>query len=232
MASATQFQTRDRVNSIPPLEPGDRLTRQEFHRRYAAMPHLKKAELIEGIVHMPSPVSARYSTPHAHLMIALGTYVVSTPGLAIDDNATVILDADNEVQPDILLRLLHGSLHINDNDFFEGAPELIAEIAASSASYDMFDKMQVYRRNGVQEYLVWQVYDERIDWFHLHEGRYAPLPADENGILRSRMFPGLHLNARALLQGELAAAVATVQAGVQTPEHAAFVQKLSSEETP
>lgn len=226
MFSATQPKTEESVKYLPPLETGDRLTRPEFHRRYKAMPQLKKAELIEGVVYMPSPVSANHSTAHAHLLVALGIYVAATPGSAIDDNATVFLDVDNEVQPDILLRLLNGSVRINDNHYFEGAPELIAEIAASSASYDLHDKMHVYRRNGVREYLVWQVYDARIDWFHLHEGRYEALPASDAGILRSRFFPGLHLNAGALLQGDLAAVVATVQSGVQTPEHAAFVEQI------
>ena len=41
---------------ILPLEHGDHLTREEFERRYEAMPHVRKAELIEGVVYMPSPV--------------------------------------------------------------------------------------------------------------------------------------------------------------------------------
>jgi len=229
MVSATQFKTQDRKESIPPLEPGDRLTRLEFHRRYATMPHLKKAELVEGVVYVPSPVRyTEHGKPHGTITGLLFMYTAATPGVEFADNATVILDADNEVQPDALLRLVNGSARVNADGYLEGAPELLAEIAASSAAYDLHDKMRAYRRNGVQEYLVWQVYEERIDWFYLNEGRYAPLTADENGILRSQIFPGLHLHARALLRGDLAAAMATAQAGLQTAEHTAFVRELSA----
>lgn len=35
-----------------PLENGDRLSRFEFEHRYQAMPELKKAELVEGVVYI------------------------------------------------------------------------------------------------------------------------------------------------------------------------------------
>ena len=141
-----------------PLENGDRLTRGEFERRYAARPDLKKAELIEGVVYMPSPVRASsHAEPHAVILWWLGTYSASTPGVQVADNATVRLDLDNEPQPDALVRIdeeAGGRSRISTDDYVEGAPELIVEIAASSAALDLHDKLRAYRRNGVQEYVV------------------------------------------------------------------------------
>jgi Uma2 family endonuclease len=143
---------------MPPLENGDRLTRAEFERRHAAMPRLKKAELIEGVVYMPSPVRfKKHAKPHAVLVTWLGTYEAATSGVELADNATVRLDLDNEPQPDALLRILPeagGQSDDSADDFVEGAPELVAEAASSSASYDVHEKKRAYRRNRVQEYLV------------------------------------------------------------------------------
>lgn len=219
--------------SLPPLENGDRLTRHEFERRYEAMPHIKKAELIEGVVHMPSPVHLMgHSFPHTQIITWLGTYSALTPGTLPADNATVRLDADNEFQPDALLRLdpKHGGKsRVTEDDYVEGPPELVVEIAASSIAYDLHDKLRVYRRNGVQEYLVWQVYDERIDWFTLSEGEYKPLAADEHGVIRSQLFPGLRLSTKALLSGDLAGVLAELQNGLASEEHAAFIARLSAQ---
>jgi len=126
---------------VPRLENGDRLTRYEFERRYEAMPHLKKAELIDGVVYMGSPVRfERHGKPHSYAIGWLAVYCAATPGVDLGDNATVRLDVDNEPQPDALLRLdpsVGGQSRISDDDYVEGAPELIVEIAASSASYDL-----------------------------------------------------------------------------------------------
>ncbi len=215
-----------------PLENGARLTRAEFERRYEAMPHLKKAELIEGVVYMPSPVHHTvHSRPHAYIIGWLVHYCSATPNIDLGDNATVRLDADNEVQPDALLRIefeVGGTSRISDDDYIEGAPELIVEIAASSESYDLHDKKKVYRRNGVQEYIVWRVYEKALDWFRLEEGAYHRLEPDEAGILRSQVFPGLHLDVEALLAGDLATVLAVLRAGVATEEHAAFVENLTT----
>jgi Uma2 family endonuclease len=145
------------------------------------------------------------------------------------DNATVRLDADNEVQPDALLRLASGGTsRISADDYVESAPELIVEIAASSTSIDLHDKLKVYRRNGVQEYLVWQVYDRRVDWFHLSEGEYVPLMPDEAGVIRSQAFPGLALNVVKLLEGDLAGVLSDLQKGLGTTRHVAFVERLKA----
>jgi Uma2 family endonuclease len=217
-------------SGLPPLENGDRLTRDEFERRYEAMPHLKKAELIEGVVYVPSPVRYRHhGAPHAHLISWLGQYAAGTPGVAVSDNSTVRLDLDNEPQPDALLLIdpaCGGQARFSPDDYIEGSPELVAEVASSAVSYDLHAKLHVYRRNGVREYVVWRVLEQAIDWFVLRAGRYERLPVDANGLLRSEVFPGLWLDAAALVRGELATVLAIVQQGLGSPEHAAFVARL------
>jgi Uma2 family endonuclease len=214
--------------TIPPLESGDRLTRYEFERRYHAMPNLKKAELIEGIVYVASPLRIKsHGEPHAYIMAWLGVYKAATPGVGLADNTTVLLDADNEPQPDALLRIeTGGQSHINQDDYLEGAPELIVEIAASSAAYDLHEKLKVYRRNEVQEYLVWRVYDRQFDWFRLQAGEYIQLEPNTNDVVASQVFPGLWLAKSALLSGDLAQVLAVLQQGLSTPEHQEFLQKL------
>lgn len=144
------------------------------------------------------------------------------------DSATVRLDLDNEPQPDALLRLepaAGGHSRVNEDDYIEGAPELIVEIAASSASYDLHEKLRVYRRNGVQEYVVWRVYDKQVDWFRLVNEDYVSLAPDASGVIHSQVFPGLRLAVSALLAGDLAAVLAELQQGLGTAEHAAFVER-------
>ena len=222
---------RSREATIPPLENGDRLTRDEFMRRYDAMPELKKAELIEGVVYVPSPVRHKYhGQQHSDLISWFGFYRAGTPGVKGSDNATVLLDPTNSPQPDGLL-FIHpdhgGQVQLDEEGYIVGAPDLVAEVAASTASYDLHDKLEAYRRSGVREYLVWCVYDERIDWFVLREGRYEPLVPAADGSLRSTVFPGLWLDPAALLRGDLAAVLALVQQGLNSPEHAEFAAKLS-----
>ncbi|MCL1472706.1 Uma2 family endonuclease [Argonema antarcticum A004/B2] len=215
---------------VPPLESGDRLTRPEFERRYHTMPNLKKAELIEGVVYVASPLRfASHAEPHSLIITWLGVYRAATPGVRLGDNATVRLDADNEPQPDALLRLepeAGGKSRITEDDYVEGAPELIVEVAASTAAYDLNDKLKVYRRNEVQEYLVWQRYENRLDWFSLREGVYVPFTADETRIIRSQVFPGLWLAVSALLNGDLATVLAQLQKGLATAEHEEFCDRL------
>lgn len=218
------------TQTILPLENGDRLTRIEFEQRYEQMPHVKKAELIEGIVYMASPLRiTQHGEPHASIMTWLGFYKASTPNTQLGDNCTVRLDPENEPQPDALLRITAGGQStISEDGYVEGAPELIVEISASTASIDLHDKLKAYRRNQVQEYLVWRVYDGEFDWFRLREGKYLQLKSNENGIICSKFFPGLWLNKIALLAGDLAQVLATLQQGLNSSEHQSFVQKMSN----
>ncbi|WP_442923107.1 Uma2 family endonuclease [Microcoleus sp. A006_D1] len=215
--------------SVLPLENGDRLSRAEFERRYSAMPEVKKAELIEGIVYIASPVRFRsHGEPHAHIIGWLGVYEAATPGVELGANATVRLDADNEPQPDALLRIdAGGRSHISDDDYVEGAPELIVEIAASSASYDLHEKLRVYRRNGVQEYVIWRVYNCELDWLQLRDGEYVPIEPNAEGIICSEVFPGLRLDKFALLAGDLARVLEVLQQGLTTAEHQGFLESLA-----
>jgi hypothetical protein len=216
----------------PPLESGDRLTRVEFERRYEAMPNLRKAELIEGVVFMPSPLRLqRHGRPGRFLSTWMGNYEVATPGVMGADNATVRLDLDNEPQPDGLLLIdpaRGGQARISADDYVELAPELVDEIAASSVSIDLHTKFHVYRRNGVREYIVWRVLDKKIDWFILREGQFERLMPDADGILKSEVFPGLWLDEAALLQGDMPRVLEIVQQGINSPEHAAFVTRLDA----
>ena len=223
--------TTSELLTIPPLENGDKLTRYEFERRYQAMPNLKKAELIEGIVYVASPLRIKsHGEPHSYIMAWLGVYKAATPGVGLADNATVIIDADNEPQPDALLRIeVGGQSRINQNDYLEGAPELIVEIAASSASYDLHEKLKVYRRNQVQEYLVWRVYDCQFDWFRLNKGEYIKLDTNGDGIICSQVFLGLWLDKAALLAGNLADVLEVLQSGLASQDHQGFVELLAKE---
>jgi Uma2 family endonuclease len=216
--------------SIPVLRDGERLTREEFHRRYEAMPHLKKAELIEGVVHMPSPVRhRRHSTPHFRMINWLGHYVAYTPGLDGGDNGSLKLGPDNEPQPDayvIVLPEYGGQVLLDDADYIIGAPELIGEVSASSTSYDLHDKLDVYRRKGVKEYVVWRVQDAAVDWFVRRGEQFELLQPGADGILRSELFPGLWLDPKALMANDMPRVFAVVQMGLETPEHAAFCGQL------
>jgi Uma2 family endonuclease len=195
------------------------------------MPTPIKAELIEGVVYMASPVRIEnHAEPHAAIMAWLSVYWVSTPGTRFFDNGTVRLDIDNELQPDAALRIHEtsgGQSFLGPNDYLEGAPELVVEIAASSAAYDLHDKLHVYRRNGVQEYVVWTMFPSAVHWFHLREGVYESVEPDDEGVIRSRVFPGLHLDVPALLASDMGRVVAAVTRGLQTPEHAVFVAQLA-----
>ena len=222
--------------SPPPLNAGDHLSRAEFERRYDAHPEIKVAELIEGVVYMPSPARAeQHSRPHGDIVTWLNIYRTATPGVWVGDSPTVRLDYENEVQPDAVLRLKASGLsYITSDDYLAGPPDLIVEVAASSAACDLHAKRRVYQRSGVLEYLALQVYEQEATWFVLREGVYAPLSADPASILRSERFPGLWLNVPAFWAGDpstssgqaLAAVLATLQDGLATPEHAAFAASL------
>jgi Uma2 family endonuclease len=215
---------------VPRLEPGDHLTREEFERRYAAMPEVKKAELIEGVVYMPSPVRFdQHGSPQAALLTWLGTYWANTPGVRAGDNSTVRLDLDNEPQPDALLIVdptSGGQVRIDADGYVAGGPELVAEIAASTVSIARNTKLHVYRRNNVREYLIWRVDDRAIDWFALRHGQYEQIERTADGLLQSEQFPGLWLDPDALLRFDLARVLQVVQQGTASPAHAAFVARL------
>ncbi len=194
---------------IPELQGGDVLSRAEFERRYAAMPHLKKAELIDGIVYMAPPVRTDYhGVPHVDLLYLLRTYTLKHPGLIVSDNSSVRLDNLNVPQPDALLMRKDGQARINAEGYVDGAPDLIAEVAASSASYDLHQKKKAYLRAGVLEYLVWITSERRFIWWQLLDGEFVEIAPSPEGLLESANFPGLIIDTQALIAGDLASALA------------------------
>jgi Uma2 family endonuclease len=215
---------------IPWLENGDRLTREEFHRRYEAMPKNVKAELIKGVVYMASPVRVKnHGKPHSLMMSCLGLYFMSTKGVQLLDNTTFIVNEHHEPQPDCVLRIEEGcggKSWINDDDYLEGSPELTVEIAASTASYDLHDKLEMYEQKSVQEYIMWRVLDNQIDWFSLENGKYQRLSADDRGIIESKVFSGLRLNIKAMLNDDLTQVLQDLQSGITSKSHKEFVKNL------
>jgi Uma2 family endonuclease len=213
-----------------PLENGDHLSRDEFHRRYEAMPGIK-AELIQGVVYVASPVRNKtHGKPHGKLVAWVGYYAAGTPGVDFSVDSSVKLDDVNEPQPDALLYVLPshgGQLKEDTDDYLVSAPEWAGEVAASSASYDLHVKFDVYRQHGVKEYVVWRVLDKKIDWFVLRGDRYERLPLGEDGLYRSEVFPGLWLDPQALIAEDLPKLQAVVQRGLATPEHQQFVERLA-----
>ncbi len=222
------------LQNLPPLENGDRLIRPEFERRYRAMPEVRKAELIEGVVYMASPLRFRpHAAPHGRLITWLGVYQAATPQVEMGIEPTVRLDIDNEPQPDGVLLIGQesgGNSTLSEDGYLEGAPELVVEIAASSAAIDLGDKKRAYRRNGVREYIVWQVFEQRIDWFSLQNEDYVSLLTDEQGVICSVVFPGLWLDVSAMLQGDMQQVLAILQAGINSAEHQTFVQQLIAQQ--
>lgn len=213
-----------------PLENGDRLTSGEFLRRYEAMPELKKAELIEGVVYMPSPVSADHSEPDGILHGWLLAYAAATSGVKFFPNATVILGPRDTAQPDACLCLKPGrggQVRFNEKQYLVGAPELVAEVAASSASLDLGDKMEAYARAGVREYLVWRTREPGFDWFALEDAEYLPVAPDARGVFRSRVFPGLVLDVKALLALDAGRVLAGLRRGLVSAGHKAFVARAN-----
>jgi len=214
---------------VPPLQPGDRLNRSEFERRYHAMPDCKKAELIEGVVYVPSPARLRHGEPHGLLMGWIVNYAIATSGTRYADNATNRLDQDNEPQPDVALFIdpeCGGQTRISDDDYLTGPVEFIAEVSVSSVSLDRGPKLRTYERHGVKEYLIWRVDDNLLEWYVLRDDGFElqTLPAD--GIYRSETFPGLWLNTAAMLQHDGGTVMQSLQKGLATSDHATFVAKL------
>ena len=220
------------VSRTPPLQTGDRLSREEFERRYHTMPHVKKAELIEGEVYMPSPVSWEFhASPHSLIVGWSMVYTTSTPGTGAGDNPTVRLDAENEPQPDVVMIVrpeCGGRVEVDADGYLSGSPDFICEISASTAAIDLNRKLNVYRRNRVSEYVVWRVYDEAVDWFALRGEQFERLAPDADGFLKSIAFPGLWLDPAALVRRDAAAVLAVLARGLASAEHAAFVEQLNA----
>jgi Uma2 family endonuclease len=213
---------------IPPLIAGDFMSRDEFLRRWEAMPDLKRAELIRGVVYMPSPVSFEHGDTEHYVGIWLGLYQLATPGCRGSNNVTWLMGEDAP-QPDLSLRILpeYGGQSRVEGRYVAGAPEFLAEVCISSTAYDLNQKLAVYQEAGVREYLAVLMREGQVRWHRL-SGRFEVLPAPADGVYRSAVFAGLWLDAGALLAGDMTRVVAVLNDGLRSPEHAAFVAQLAS----
>jgi Uma2 family endonuclease len=225
----------DSEEMIPPLEAGDRLDQKTFHERYEAMPPHIKAELIGGVVYMPSPLKPRHGRMHTRVMTWLGHYEEETPGVEACDNTTAILGPESEPQPDgylIVLPTCGGQTSLNSDGYYVGPPELIAEVSSTSQSIDLHGKRSDYEQAGVKEYIVITLRKPHVYWFIARNGRFEELAPGPDGLLRSETFPGLWLDPAALLRRDGKQVRQVLQQGLASPEHAAFVARLAQQGTP
>ncbi len=212
-----------------PLEAGDHLDQPTFHACYKTMPSEFRAELVGGIVIVPSPLSAAHGAYHALVMTWLGTYWITTPGTQARDNATAILGETSEPQPDAALIIdpaYGGQTGLSADGYATGPPELIVEIASSSASIDLHRKRRDYEQAGVLEYFVVVTRQQRVRRFLLQDGLLLETNADADGIVKSVTFPGLWLHVEGLFQFDGTQVVETLHQGMATPEYTAFRQQL------
>jgi Uma2 family endonuclease len=215
---------------VPGLEPGDFLTRDEFLRRWEASPDVARAELIRGVVYMPSPLSLEHGDVDNLVASWLGVYAAFTPGCRGSNNTTWLMGEDDAPQPDTSLRILpeYGGQSRVEGRYAAGAPEFLAEVCISSTAYDLHQKLEVYQEAGVQEYLAVLMREREVRWNRLTNGRFDVVPAPAEGVYRSAAFPGLWLDAAALLRGEFARVLAVLNDGINSPEHKQFVEQLAA----
>jgi hypothetical protein len=216
------------AQQVPPLVAGDRLTRDEFLRRWEAHPEIKKAELIGGMVYMASPVSVEHGDKEGQTGGWLQVYSAHTPGTASGHNSTAFL-LEDAPQADVNLRILpeYGGKSWIEGEYLHGSPELFSEVCRSSAAYDLHQKLDLFEEARIPEYIAVLLYEQEIRWHRLVRGKYKLLAPDADGIWRSRIFPGLWLDGKALLEGNMRQVLAKLQEGLDSPEHQAFVEKLA-----
>jgi hypothetical protein len=221
---------QDAMAPLPPLVEGQHLDQPTFHARYAAMPPGTRAELINGVVYMPSPVGPQHGIAHAPVIVWLFYFAEQTPGLQVMDNATAILGRKSEPQPDALLRILpeYGGQTRIEKKYLAGPPELVAEVSHTTRYVDLGPKLEDYQTAGVLEYVVRALEPDQIFWFVREGGLLVERPLDDDGLYRSVKFPGLWLDPEALIRGDGRRLRAVVDLGCATPEHAAFVARLAA----
>ena len=199
------------ASRIHPLRNGDNLSREEFERLWEEHPEIKRAELIGGIVYIDMSVGPAHATSHTIVMTWLGVYWRGRSEIQVCDNVTVRMADGDDVQPDALVRYTGANgMSRRTDSAIEGPPEFVFEVAASSAAYDLHQKSDVYARNGVPEYVVWQLYENRLDWFELRDGAYARREVGADGTIESAQFPGLRLHVERMLRGDVAGVLAAL----------------------
>lgn len=228
MATAQPPQRR----TLPPLENGDQLDQKTFHARYKAMPEDYRAELIGGIVYMASPQKVPHSQAQCLVVRWLDEYVEATPGTDRLSNHTQILGPDSEPEPDACLFVAPeagGQVYVDKEDYLHGAPELIVEVSSSTESIDLHRKKQDYQKAGVREYVVLALRMQQVFWFVRQRSKFKEVPLPSEGIFHSREFPGLWLDAEAMLRNQRQRVLLALRQGLAAPEHAAFVAKLEKQ---
>jgi Uma2 family endonuclease len=225
---ATDVTKSTDFDAVTLLRDGARMDRATFHRLYEQTPEGFKAELIGGVVYVASPLKISHGRHHGMLMAWLGAYWGATPGTDLLDNTTAILGDESEPQPDAALRIEGGSSHIDEDDYLTGPPELIAEVADSSARVDLGAKRDDYEREGIAEYLVLVVAERRAVWLVRDEtGAFVELALSDKGLLQSRVFPGLWFDPGAFFELDRIRLLDAVKQGTAAPQHAAFVETLA-----
>ncbi len=216
--------------TLPPLVAGQNLRREEFHARYEAMPPKTRAELIGGVVFMPSPARDLHGTICLNSAAWLGLYKFRTPGVLASENATLFLGDLTEVQPDTWLRIApeRGGQTRNVGHYVEGAPELIVEVSVSSRAIDLGPKLAEYERAGAREYVVFAINPDEVYWHARRGDRLVRVEPGPDGLYRSETFPGLWLDPAAILDDDGPALLAALDRGLATAEHAAFVARLAA----
>ncbi len=221
-----------RSRTVPPLENGDLLDQRTLHARYQAMPQDCRAELIGEIVYMPSPQKVPHSKAQQMVSHWLGEYAVATPGTDTLVNNTQILGSDSEPEPDACLFINPengGQVYLDEDEYLHGSPELIVEVSWSTESIDLNRKKVDYQNAGVREYVVLALRMQQVFWFARQRGKYKEVPLPKDGVFRSREFPGLWLDAAAVLGNQRQRVLGALKQGLATSEHAGIVVKLEKQ---
>lgn len=217
---------------VPPLRDGDRLSLEEFERRWEATPDLKRAELIEGQVYM-NAASLRWdwhAEPHGLVVHVMNSYSFATPGVRCGLEPSFRMEPNSMPQPDAVLRVHEdwGGQSRLARGYLIGSPEFLVEISASTEKHDLETKKDLYQQAKVQEYFVWSVLDEKIISFSLSGEEYLEVVPDASGVLKSSVLPGLWFDTAALIHGDRDRIADVLRAGLQSPEHEQFVAKLKA----
>jgi Putative restriction endonuclease len=209
------------------LTTGEKMSKAEFLCRWEALPGLKFAELIEGVVFVPSPLSLNHGERDSTIIGWLCYYAFRTPGCHVGNNTTWEM-LESVPQPDVHLRIEpeHGGQSSVIGKYPVGAPELAVEICLTSTEVDFGPKLRLYERAGVREYITLELLAKRIVWRVLRDRVYQALEPDADQVFRSIVFPGLWLDQDAFWRNDGTRMLATLEAGLATAEHQEFAARL------
>ncbi|HUJ24172.1 MAG TPA: Uma2 family endonuclease [Bryobacteraceae bacterium] len=211
------------------LVTGEQMTVEEFLRCWEELPGLKNAELIDGVVHVSSPVSREHGNLDTLIHWWLAHYSQATPGCQAGNNSTWLM-LDSAPQPDAHLRILpsHGGQSGDARLYCTGAPELAVEICLTSTEVDFGPKRKLYQKAGVREYITIELFWKRMVWRVLENGAYIGQTLPSDGIVRSQVFPGLWLDEAAFWAEDGAKMLAALNAGLASEDHQKFVARLAA----